>query len=135
MLKNGKEITHKDNHKGRSYDTYTFAAPVVINVARGNVAVVFKRPKGYRYKTHRILMPDGSAFVLEIKKTEATTGSMTDANVNGEGLPITSAFKESIANSDTKNKKQYSLKDHPDEQALIDASIKSAQYHPIRRAH
>ena len=65
-------------------------------------------------------MPDGSAFVLENKKTEATTGSMTDANVNGEGLPITSAFKKSIANSDTKNKKQYSLKDHPDEQALID---------------
>lgn len=161
VLKNGIEITHKDNHKGRSYATYTFAAPVVINGSRGNVAVVVKRTKGYRYKTHRILMPDGSAFVLENKKTEATIGSMTDANDNGEGLPITSAFKESIANLDTKNKKQYSLKDQPDEQALIndenqqkrskyqikegmtdreryeelkDARITPAQYNPERMA-
>ena len=118
VLKNGVEITHKDNHKGRSYDTYTFAAPVIINGTRGNVAVVVKRTKGYRYKTHRILMPDGSVFVLNNKKTEATIGSMTAANDNREGLPITSASENSISNSSMKNKKQFSFKDSSGRQLL-----------------
>lgn len=86
------EIYQHYQHKGRGYDTVTFAAPVTINGITGNMAVVVKKTKGNRYKTHRILMPDGSAFLYQdIKRAEATPDSMTVETTNSEGLPITSA--------------------------------------------
>lgn len=118
VLKRGMEIRDKE-HKGRGHNTVTFAAPVAINGKVGIVGVVVKKTKGNRYKTHRIVMPDGSAYVFEHNKTEATTAGMTDTK-NGEGPTITSVSKNSISNDSIKNKKQYSLKDHPDEKALID---------------
>ena len=92
VLKKGMEIYQHYQHKGRGYDTVTFAAPVTINGITGNMAVVVKKTKGNRYKTHRILMPDGSAFLYQdIKRAEATPDSMTVETTNSEGLPITSA--------------------------------------------
>lgn len=159
VLKRGMEIRDKE-HKGRGHNTVTFAAPVAINGKVGIVGVVVKKTKGNRYKTHRIVMPDGSAYVFEHNKTEATTAGMTDTK-NGEGPTITSVSKNSISNDSIKNKKQYSLKDQPDEQALIndenqqkrskyqikegmtdreryeelkDARITPAQYNPERMA-
>lgn len=73
VLKRGIRIGGHDNHKGRNYTTVTFAAPVEINGVRGNMAVVVKQTSKNHYKTHRVLMPDGSAFVYnDNKKTEPT---------------------------------------------------------------
>lgn len=110
VLKNGIELRDKE-HKGRGYNTVTIAAPVVINGKRGNVAAVVKKTKGNRYKTHRILMPDGSEYVLEHEKTEATTSGMTEEKINGEGPDITSAVDNSINDSQQNGKKKLSIPD------------------------
>ncbi len=94
VLKHGIEIEERSVHKNREHGTITFAAPVEINGIRGNVAVVVKETKGHRYKTHRILMPDGSAFVLN-EKTEARTDWMT-VNNDGESQSITSVITDNI---------------------------------------
>ena len=101
VLKQGVVLQEShNNHKSRGYDTVTIAAPVIINGVRGNVAIVVKKTKGNRHKTHRILMPDGSRFAFAEKGTaEATTGRMT-ANNSGESLPITSAVDNSISQKD-----------------------------------
>lgn len=88
VLKRG-EIIHKGEHKGRGHDTITIAAPVVINGTSGVLGVVVKQTKGNHYKTHRILMPDGSMFELN-KNEEVTTDWMTDVPT-GESQPITSS--------------------------------------------
>ncbi len=61
VLKRGIEIGRHQNHKGRSKTTVTFAAPVVLNGVRGNMAVVVNL-NGNRYTVHRIVSPDGSVF-------------------------------------------------------------------------
>ena len=58
----------RPSHKYRGYPTITIAAPVVINGVRGNMATTVKETNARRYSTHRIVMPDGSAFVFDIKK-------------------------------------------------------------------
>ena len=69
VLKRGIEIGRHNDHKARSVQTITFAAPVVLNGVRGNMAVVINA-QGNHYKTHRIVMPDGTTFILEDVKKE-----------------------------------------------------------------
>lgn len=110
VLKNGMEL--RDNeHKGRGYNTVTFAAPVVINGKPGIVGAVVAKTKGNRYKTHRILMPDGSQYIFENEKAEATTSGMTEEKINGEGPDITSAVDNSIPQTNKKDNEKFSLKD------------------------
>lgn len=47
---------------------HTFAAPVEINGIRGNMAAVVQLTGKNHYHTHRIIMPDGSAFVFNAEK-------------------------------------------------------------------
>ncbi len=70
VIKQGKVIDGHENHKKRAYDTVTFAAPVIINGVRGNMAVVVRNERKSYYKVHRIVMPDGSQFSLENEKRD-----------------------------------------------------------------
>ena len=77
VLEKGIEINYKEEHKRRPYETFTFAAPVVINGQEGYMGVVVRRDNGTNYyKVHRILMPDGSTFVYEnrINSAERAAG-------------------------------------------------------------
>ena len=65
VIKQGIIIGYHTNHKDRSLDTITFAAPVELNGKRGNMAVVVKIAGRNIYKTHRILTPDGKLFLLD----------------------------------------------------------------------
>lgn len=67
VLKRGEIIERHDNHKGRNFGTVTIAAPVMINGVRGNMAAVVQMTGKNHYHTHRILMPDGSAFEFRQK--------------------------------------------------------------------
>ena len=71
VLENGAQISEHPAHKNREYGTVTFAAPVIINGKRGNMAVVVKQTTENFYKVHRILTPDGSVFDLSEKTNEA----------------------------------------------------------------
>lgn len=97
VIKRGMEI-HKDiNHKGRNFNTVTFSAPVVINGVRGNMAVVVRETGKNRYDMHRIVMPDGSAFVFEQKANTVPTavGSITEGAYSpGEVHPTISTVSD-----------------------------------------
>lgn len=86
-------------------------APVTINGKKGIVGAVVKKTNGNRYKTHRIVMPDGTVFVFEKNKTEATTASMTNQKT-GEGPAITPVLDNSISAEVAKNNTKYSLTDN-----------------------
>ena len=116
VLEKGIEISSHDNHKGRDYGTVTFAAPVIINGERGNMAVVVKQTAGNNYKVHRILTPDGSEFSFQDieNKAEPTaagespeTGSLATPKGSASGPIISDSAKNvnpnSSANADNSN--------------------------------
>lgn len=67
VLKRGKEIGRHEDHDKRGKKTITFGAPVVLNGIRGNMAVVVNMRSNHFY-AERIVLPDGSAFILPEKK-------------------------------------------------------------------
>lgn len=114
VLKKGSEITDRANHKERDYPTFTFAAPVVLNGQRGNMAVVVKKITEKQglgrnmYNAHRILMPDGTLFVLpETADAEPTTGVGASKNEAAEP-PINSASDNSIRGDEEKINTDFS---------------------------
>lgn len=115
VLKRGRLISGHENHKNEGFSTYTFAAPVVINGQRGNVAVVVRKTGKYRYKMHRILMPDGSVFVYkDINENAELTGSDILLNEKEKGPDISSASTNSIpqkSDLSTHSAKKYDLAD------------------------
>lgn len=115
VLKRGKEIYREANHKGRGYGTITFAAPVEINGVRGNMAVVVRQTKGQRYDVHRILMPDGSAFVFQEKANAVSTtvGGITEAASSSGGTTptINTASTNSIHSSAGNSQEKFSMRE------------------------
>lgn len=92
VLKRGIRTDGHENHKNRRYSTVTFAAPVEINGTRGNMAVVVKQTGKNLYKTHRILMPDGSAFVFnDNEKTEPKPAGGIPSQGKAQATHISSA--------------------------------------------
>lgn len=112
VLKRGIEISGHGNHKGRDYETLTIAAPVELNGKRGNMAAVVMKTKGNRYKVHRILTPEGTAFALpEMTNAEPTTvGTVTSGSqsLGGSAPAISSASENSIRSSSKNVNKQFS---------------------------
>ena len=104
VIRNGIQIWSNDNHKGREYPTFTFAAPIELNGKLYSMAVVVKRTSANKYKVHRVLMPDGAALEfseaqnndIKTKEAEATPNQMT-AQTDGESRSITSASNEAEA--------------------------------------
>lgn len=115
VLKCSVEISGHGYHKGCGYETLTIAAPVALNGKRGNMAVVVMRTKGNRYKVHRSLPPEGTAFALpEMTNAELTTaGAFTNGSqsLGGSAPAISSASTASVAESESSVKQKYSLDD------------------------
>ena len=99
VIKRGKVIYKENNHKGRGYDTVTFAAPVKINGVLGNMAVVIRQTQGLRYDVHRIVMPDGGVFTFS--KTKETAAGPVAATPQSDALtqPTETVSNNSISNS------------------------------------
>lgn len=90
ILEQGIEIANKRQHKDRGYGTVTFAAPVLIDGKRGNMAVVVKKTTENFYKVHRVLTPDGSVFNL-VEETETEPTPAGESPKNGSlATPISS---------------------------------------------
>lgn len=106
VLKRGKEIGGHQNHKGREKQTITFAAPVVLNGQRGNMAVVVNK-NGNHYYTHRIVTPDGRTFVFN--KEDAAQEPSRGVTVSGSLADTTSAAsKASISKTGETVKGKFS---------------------------
>ncbi|MDY6017632.1 MAG: hypothetical protein SPI97_08470, partial [Oscillospiraceae bacterium] len=92
-----------------------------MNGTRGNMAVVVKKVGRYRYKAHRILMPNGSEFVLNTKiETEGTTGWMT-VQKDGESLPISSVSDTIVTKNNTSVNTDYMQNSQKDASKKIDS--------------
>jgi len=98
VIMKGINIGKHPKHKGRDYDTITFAAPIIINGNRLNMAVVVRQEGNNYYKVHRIVMPDGSKVDINKKRDDA--GRAGGIN-NDSGLsPTDNVSINSISNSD-----------------------------------
>lgn len=113
VLKRGIQINHHAQHKGgkvsstQNVESWTFAAPVTINGKTGNVAVVVQKTTDMFYKAHKVLMPDGSAFVLD-KITEAESGSVQGATASGRLVEPTNSASISSIRSTAGNSQEKS---------------------------
>ena len=90
VLKRGIEIGDHANHKNRTKQTVTFAAPVELNGTRGNMAVVVNR-NGNHYYAHRIVLPDGTAFKFSEENENAAQELSRGVTVSGSLADTTSA--------------------------------------------
>ena len=110
VLKRGKIIYAKENHKENGFPTVTIAAPVIINGKRAVVGAVVQKTGKNKYHAHRILLPDGSVFVLNKTDAELSTASML-RNETQQRLPNNSASNNSIAQKSKKStpKAQHSV--------------------------
>ena len=111
VLKRGKQIDNHEKHKGREYNTYTFAAPIKINGKPAVMAVVVRKTKGNRYKVHRVVSPDGGSFEFnKTKNTEPTTvRGVTETGSLAKH--ISSVSNDIISDSEQNNKKSFSFKE------------------------
>ena len=108
VVKRGDEIDRHTEHKGRvEIQSYTFAAPVILNGKRGNEAVVIQYTNRNKPHAVRILMPDGTGFDLDVIKETDQDRSRDTAMGTSEQL-IESVSKETITSKD-KGVKQYSF--------------------------
>ncbi len=108
VLKRGIEIGHHGNHKLRQKETITFAAPVVLNGVRGNMAVVVNL-NGNRYLVHRIILPDGTTFKFFEKNKEAKQESYQGVTENSSLADTTSFTSTNSISAPNKNVKKNSL--------------------------
>ena len=105
VLKRGIEIGGHANHKGRTKQTITFAAPVELNGTRGNMAVVVNK-NGNHYYAHRIVLPDGTAFRFsEEGKSNAAQELSRGVTVSGSLADTTSAASKNSIPKDGKHVK------------------------------
>ena len=106
VLEKGEPIFSKGNHKSRGYSTITFSAPVIINENRANVGVVVREDRNRYYKTHRVILPDGSQLVFEnnIKKGSNTETKGADINLRLSSTDITSTNSLSQISENVNNK-------------------------------
>ncbi len=109
VLKYGREIGAHKNHKGRGKSTITFAAPVVMNGVRGNMAVMVNQNSD-SYNAHRIVLPDGSAFKFSDIKKDTTSGLPQGVTRKGSLAKAADAVsKNSIRDSDANVNKKFSM--------------------------
>lgn len=101
VLKRGIELPGHQNHKDRRYRTYTFAGRVIINGTPGDMAVVVRATNKYGYKTHRIVMPDGSVF--KYNNAEPTTGGRAANNGPLEPRISSASINDFTRNNDKIN--------------------------------
>lgn len=131
VLKRGKEIGGHQNHKGREKQTITFAAPVVLNGQRGNMAVVVNK-NGNHYYTHRIVTPDGRTFVFN--KEDAAQEPSQGVTVSGSLADTTSAAsKASISKTGETVKKKFSMSS-PAERTKDFVALHNKDWNVIRDA-
>lgn len=106
LLKRGKIIDVHNNHKGRDFGTVTIAAPVEINGVRGNMAAVVKRTGKDHYHTHRILMPDGSAFEFLVQEYTEPKPAGALSETDTHATPMDPVSENRIAQNDPAVKRQ-----------------------------
>lgn len=131
VIKQGIDISGHEDHKGRGFSTITFAAQVKLNGTVGDMGVVVKKTGSYKYKAHRILMPDGSAFSFD--QTE-NADNWTDVGKlpNGNGMTSTaSASENNISDLEQNVNEKFSMKEDSDFEYDEDSNLTREQQRQV----
>ncbi|MCI7685420.1 MAG: hypothetical protein MSS24_01645 [Clostridiales bacterium] len=104
VLKKGIELPGHDDHKERNYGITTFAAPVTLDDAVVNMAVVVKNTGKHHYKLHRVIYSDGTSITGN-KKGEPGILSLTNS-----GQRLSAEFSNGIIKSNKKKSNEDSTK-------------------------
>lgn len=131
VIKQGIDISGHEDHKGRGFSTITFAAQVKLNGIVGDMGVVVKKTGSYKYKAHRILMPDGSAFSFD--QTE-NADNWTDVGKlpNGNGMTSTaSASENNISDLKQNVNEKFSMKEDSDFEYDEDSNLTREQQRQV----
>ena len=131
VIKQGIDISGHEDHKGRGFSTITFAAQVKLNGTVGDMGVVVKKTGSYKYKAHRILMPDGSAFSFD--QTE-NADNWTDVGKlpNGNGMTSTaSASENNISDLEQNVNEKFSMKEDSDFEYDKDSNLTREQQRQV----
>lgn len=110
ILRDGIQVGKHDDHKNHEFPTVTFAAPVVINGKRGNMAATVAITTDNFYKTHRIVMPDGSSFVYEENKNTEASPYRSNAENSTDTRSIESVSRDIVAQNDSESNKKFSIR-------------------------
>lgn len=93
VLQNGVKIGEHIKHKGRDYDTVTFAAPILLHGRRINMAAVVRQEGKNYYKVHRLLSSEETDITLNKKDISETAGGV---NFNSSLSPTDDVFSNII---------------------------------------
>lgn len=128
VLKRGIIVGRHPDHKDRRISTITFGAPVVINGERGNMGVVVRQTGRNRYKTHRIVTPDGKVFNFNENKMEVepTPPSGAADKTARFGSGISSTSDDRIAQNDGGVKRSTRNPDNLSDRELLANALESA---------
>ena len=78
IIRQGKQIDFQQNWKGRAYDGYVFAAPVMMDGHTAYAAAVVKRTGKNRFYLHEVIDADGN--VIKIDAGESANQTSLAAN-------------------------------------------------------
>lgn len=110
VLKQGNIIFENKNHKGRQFATFTISAPVTINGTTGYMAVVVQETSSRHYHTHRIVLPDGSAFKFEMQHSDPSGGFAQNSTRLATNTNAASTDSVAQPNADVKGNVRYSAR-------------------------
>lgn len=93
VIRDGVEIDHQTNWKGRNYETYTFAAPVDYRGQRTILGVIVtKDSQSSRYYVHEVVDADGN---LLFKNNESPISASDGTSALSGDLDTVAAMKDS----------------------------------------
>jgi len=127
VLKRGVQIGYHAKHKGgkvnvsQNVESWTFAAPVTINGTTGNMAVIVQKTTGLFYKAHKVLMPDGSAFLLS-GNDNTEPGSVQGATTSGRLAGPTDSVSTHIILESSENSNNNFMESEADSYSTDDSA-------------
>lgn len=99
VIRDGAEIDHQPNWKGRNYETYTFAAPVDYRGQRTILGVIVtKDSQSSRYYVHEVVDADGN---LLFKNNESPTSASDGTSALSGDLDTVADMKDSFEGTST----------------------------------
>ena len=135
VIQSGKQIDFQENWKGRSYDTYTFAAPVTYHGQQTYLGVIVtKDSSSSRYYVHEVVDGDGNVIFqnnetqeLPSDGTSALSGDLdtvaNPASINS--IPQTGQKSKRVLSEEERGTESTAVNTNPaihtpEEQAVID---------------
>lgn len=104
VISEGKQIDYQENWKNRGYDSYVFAAPVLINGNKTYVTAVVLKDSDSRFYLHEVIDQNGD-LIYKIREAPAgiKTGVTVNDGVTGAAKASDNSIRSSSEESNPKN--------------------------------